>query len=122
MALSKAKDLVSSTPIVVFSKTYCGYCNRVKQLLSQLGASYKVIELDSESDEDAMQSALVDWTGQRTVPNVFIARKHIGGCDARALAYGGRCRCKGLCLESRTQISRDVSFSINQLLRMAHRI
>ncbi|KAL7098478.1 hypothetical protein ACP275_09G019900 [Erythranthe tilingii] len=82
MALAKAKQIVSSNPVVVFSKTYCGYCNRVKQLLSQLQATYKVIELDQESDGDDIQTALLEWTGQRTVPNVFIAGKHIGGCDA----------------------------------------
>lgn len=32
------------------SKTYCGYCKRVKDLLKQLGAAYKVIELDEESE------------------------------------------------------------------------
>ncbi|KAF3671829.1 Glutaredoxin [Capsicum annuum] len=48
MALTKAKQIVSSNPVVVFSKTYCGYCTRVKQLLSQLGATFKVIELDRE--------------------------------------------------------------------------
>ncbi|KAK9993734.1 hypothetical protein SO802_023437 [Lithocarpus litseifolius] len=48
MALNKAKEIVSSNPVVVFSKTYCGYCKRVKQLLTQLGASYKIIELDEE--------------------------------------------------------------------------
>jgi hypothetical protein len=31
------------------SKTYCGYCNRAKQLLTQVGATYKVIELDELS-------------------------------------------------------------------------
>lgn len=30
------------------SKTYCGYCKRLKDLLTQLGAAYKVIELDTE--------------------------------------------------------------------------
>ncbi|XP_042498920.1 glutaredoxin [Macadamia integrifolia] len=82
MALSKAKEIVSSTPVVVFSKTYCGYCTRVKQLLSKLGATYKVIELNSESDGGDIQAALREWTGQRTVPNVFIGGNHIGGCDA----------------------------------------
>ncbi|KAJ0962502.1 hypothetical protein J5N97_027624 [Dioscorea zingiberensis] len=81
MALSKAKQLVSSHPVLVFSKTYCGYCTRVKQLLTQLGANYTVIELNMESDGAEMQSALAEWTGQRTVPNVFIGGKHIGGCD-----------------------------------------
>lgn len=81
MALNKAKEIVSSNPVAVFSKTYCGYCKRVKQLLTQLGASYKIIELDEERDGSDIQSALAEWTGQRTVPNVFIGGKHIGGCD-----------------------------------------
>uniref|UniRef100_A0A5B7C1Y9 Putative glutaredoxin n=1 Tax=Davidia involucrata TaxID=16924 RepID=A0A5B7C1Y9_DAVIN len=81
MFLSKAKEIVSSSPVLVFSKTYCGYCKKVKQLLSQLGASYKVIELDVESDGSKIQSALAEWTGQGTVPNVFIGGKHVGGCD-----------------------------------------
>ncbi|XP_020088342.1 glutaredoxin-like [Ananas comosus] len=81
MALPKAKDIVASTPVVVFSKTYCPYCNQVKQLLAQLGANFKAIELDVESDGSEIQSALLAWTGQRTVPNVFIGGKHIGGCD-----------------------------------------
>ncbi|KAF3642255.1 Glutaredoxin [Capsicum annuum] len=82
MALTKAKQIVSSNPVVVFSKTYCGYCTRVKQLLSQLGATFKVIELDRESDGDEVQAALLEWTGQRTVPNVFIGGEHVGGCDS----------------------------------------
>ncbi|KAL8457864.1 hypothetical protein ACS0TY_035653 [Phlomoides rotata] len=73
MALAKAKQIVSSNPVVVFS--------RVKQLLSQLKATHKVIELDEESDGDEIQAALLEWTGQRTVPNVFINGKHIGGSD-----------------------------------------
>lgn len=30
-----------------------------------------------------MQAALTEWTGQRTVPNVFIGGTHIGGCDCK---------------------------------------
>ncbi|XP_021292006.1 glutaredoxin [Herrania umbratica] len=82
MARDKVKQIVSSNPVVVFSKTYCGYCNRVKQLFTQLGASYKTIELNQESDGDDMQAALLEWTGQRTVPNVFIGGIQIGGCDS----------------------------------------
>ncbi|XP_065875361.1 glutaredoxin-C1 [Euphorbia lathyris] len=82
MALNKAKEIATSAPVVVFSKTYCGYCTRVKQLLTQLGASFKVIELDVESDGDDIHSALKQWTGLGTVPNVFIAGKNIGGCDS----------------------------------------
>ncbi|XP_020593264.1 glutaredoxin [Phalaenopsis equestris] len=81
MALEKAKEVVSSAEVVVFSKTYCPFCTRVKDLFSKLGAKHKVVELDKESDGSEIQSALAAWTGQRTVPNVFISGKHIGGCD-----------------------------------------
>ncbi|KVI06354.1 glutaredoxin-like [Cynara cardunculus var. scolymus] len=82
MALPKVKEIVSSHPVVVFSKTYCGFCKRMKQLFSELNVSYKLVELDEESDGNEVQSALAEWTGQRTVPNVFIGGKHIGGSDA----------------------------------------
>ncbi|KAG2568741.1 glutaredoxin-C6-like [Panicum virgatum] len=81
MALVKAKEIVASAPVVVFSKSYCPFCVRVKQLFEKLGASFKAIEMDVESDGAELQDALKEWTGQRTVPNVFINGKHIGGCD-----------------------------------------
>uniref|UniRef100_A0A803RB31 Glutaredoxin n=3 Tax=Cannabis sativa TaxID=3483 RepID=A0A803RB31_CANSA len=91
MALAKAKELVSSNPVVVFSKSYCPFCVTVKQLLTQLGATFKAIELDNESDGAQIQSALAEWTGQRTVPNVFIGGNHIGGCDdTKALNKQGK--------------------------------
>ncbi|MFS8003026.1 putative thioredoxin-disulfide reductase [Helianthus anomalus] len=63
-------------------KTWCGYCKSVKKLFSELNVSYKVIELDKESDGGEIQSTLKEWTGQSIVPNVFIGGKHIGGSDA----------------------------------------
>ncbi|XP_061348805.1 glutaredoxin [Gastrolobium bilobum] len=82
MALSKAKEIASSNSVVVFSKSYCPFCVQVKQLFGKLGVTYKAIELDSESDGSEIQAALAEWTGQRTVPNVFIGGNHIGGCDS----------------------------------------
>ena len=82
MALPKAKELVSSNTVVVFSKSNCPYCVTVKKLFTQLGVDFKAIELDQESDGSELQAALKEWTGQKTVPNVFIGGNHIGGCDA----------------------------------------
>jgi glutaredoxin 3 len=67
--------------VVVFSKTYCPYCTATKSLFKDLEINAKVIELDVVSDGDRIQSALLDLTGQRTVPNVFIKGKHLGGND-----------------------------------------
>ncbi|XP_073140256.1 glutaredoxin-like [Henckelia pumila] len=82
MSLPKAKELISANPVIVFSKSYCPFCVSVKKLLTEIGASYKVIELDAEDDGSQIQAALLELSGQRTVPNVFISGKHIGGCDA----------------------------------------
>jgi glutaredoxin 3 len=41
----------------------------------------KIHELDVLPDGAAMQAALLELTGQRTVPNVFINGKHLGGND-----------------------------------------
>ncbi|KAH7847663.1 hypothetical protein Vadar_028747 [Vaccinium darrowii] len=89
MAMSKSKEIVASNPVVVFSKSYCPYCVSVKKLLTDIGATYKVIELDSEADGTEIQAALKEWTGQRTVPNVFIGGNHIGGCDATTAMHKG---------------------------------
>ncbi|XP_020082706.1 glutaredoxin-like isoform X2 [Ananas comosus] len=78
VALPKAKDIVASSAVVVFS-TYCPFCRRVKQLLMKLGATFKAIELDEESDGSDIYLALMKWTGQSTIPNVFISGKHVGG-------------------------------------------
>ena len=71
---------------MVFSKSYCPYCKSTKQKLDKTGAKYKLIELDHESEGDAIQNALQEISGQRTVPNIFINKKHIGGnSDLQAL-------------------------------------
>ncbi|OAY84068.1 Glutaredoxin-C6 [Ananas comosus] len=77
-ALPKAKTS-SLLRVVVFSSTYCPFCRRVKQLLMKLGATFKAIELDEESDGSDIYLALMKWTGQSTIPNVFISGKHVGG-------------------------------------------
>ncbi|KAJ3225248.1 hypothetical protein HDU81_008058 [Chytriomyces hyalinus] len=80
-----AKQLVetaiASNKVVVFSKSYCPYCRKAKALLDSLGAQYEAVELDQREDGSDIQAYLADKTGQRTVPNVFIGGKQIGGCD-----------------------------------------
>ena len=63
----------------MFSKSYCPYCNSTKKLLNETGAKYYAIELDQVDDGNDIQAALQEISGQRTVPNIFIGKKHIGG-------------------------------------------
>ncbi|XP_052190593.1 glutaredoxin-like [Diospyros lotus] len=87
MALPKVKEIVSSNPVVVFSKSYCPYSKAAKKLLTEIGATFKVVELDIESDGSELQAALAEWTGQKSVPNVFISGNRIGGCDATTAMF-----------------------------------
>ncbi|KAB2568937.1 putative glutaredoxin protein [Lasiodiplodia theobromae] len=78
-AKTKAQGIIDDNAVAVFSKSYCPYCRATKSLLSELGAKYYAIELDQVDDGAAIQDALEDMTGQRSVPNIFIDKKHIGG-------------------------------------------
>ncbi|ORX88045.1 glutaredoxin [Basidiobolus meristosporus CBS 931.73] len=66
---------------MVFSKSYCPYCKRAKDLLSKVFPNYTAIELDQLPDGSEIQAALLELSGQRTVPNIYIKGKHLGGCD-----------------------------------------
>lgn len=77
--------------VIVFSKSYCPFCKATKALFSNRNIEAKAIELDKVKDGDAMQAELMAMTGQRTVPNVFIKGKHLGGNDdTQAAAKSGK--------------------------------
>lgn len=70
---------VTSTNIVMFSNTKCTYCNKAKQLLSEYSKQYNVVELDSHPNGLHITSELYRITKQKSVPNIFLYGKHIGG-------------------------------------------
>uniref|UniRef100_A0AAV1UN39 Glutaredoxin domain-containing protein n=1 Tax=Peronospora matthiolae TaxID=2874970 RepID=A0AAV1UN39_9STRA len=74
-------DAIAREKVLVFSKSHCPFCARVKATLDVLDTKYEAVELDAIDDGGHIQALLFDMTGQRTVPNVFINGKHIGGCD-----------------------------------------
>lgn len=80
----KINNLLLKHNAVVFSKTYCPHCKRVKEILntSIQNGQCKVLELDNLKDGKDIQAVLAKMTKQSTVPNVFIRGQHIGGCDA----------------------------------------
>jgi len=76
-------DSIANNKVVIFSKSWCQYCNSVKELFTTHfeDVKYHVIELDKRDDGNSIQEYLREKTGQRTVPNVFVNQKHIGGSD-----------------------------------------
>ncbi|CAK7345590.1 unnamed protein product [Dovyalis caffra] len=81
------KKTISSHQIVIFSKSYCPYCKRAKGVFKELNQKPHVIELDQREDGHDIQDALGEIFGRRTVPQVFIDGKHIGGSDDTMEAY-----------------------------------
>lgn len=61
------QDVVSRNCVVIFSKTSCPYCKMAKNVFNEIGATYKVIELDQHTDGRQLQEALAQMTGAKTV-------------------------------------------------------
>ncbi|KAG9401577.1 hypothetical protein AC1031_009445 [Aphanomyces cochlioides] len=76
------QELIQTSPVVFFSKSYCPMCTRVKEVFDDMDIKPLTIELDDLETGDDIHSVLVEMTSLRTVPNVFINGKHIGGCDS----------------------------------------
>ncbi|TYI68589.1 hypothetical protein E1A91_D08G098800v1 [Gossypium mustelinum] len=81
------KKTISAHKIVIFSKSYCPYCRKAKSVFKELKEVPFVVELDERDDGWNIQDALSEIVGRRTVPQVFINEKHIGGSDDTVEAY-----------------------------------
>lgn len=65
--------------VVIYSTPVCPYCVRAKSLIKQKGQEYE--EIDVSKDPAIRESMMQKSGGRRTVPQIFIDDKHIGGCD-----------------------------------------
>ena len=65
--------------IVVYSQPFCGFCSAAKRLLQQKGAEFTEIDVMVEAGRRA---EMVERSGgRRTVPQIFIDGRHVGGYD-----------------------------------------
>ena len=65
-----------NTRVQVYSTPYCPYCVRAKALLRRMEVDFDEIDV---SDDREKRAWLVGATGQRTVPQIFIDGRSIGG-------------------------------------------
>ncbi|CAN0919096.1 GRXC3 [Linum grandiflorum] len=75
------QNVIYSNRIVIFSKSYCPYSMRAKKVFSELNEKPFVAELHLRDDGSQIQYVLLELVGRRTVPQVFVNGKHIGGSD-----------------------------------------
>ena len=66
-------------PIKMYTTAVCPYCVRANQLLKARGVE-AIEEIRIDTDPGQRQH-MMDITGQRTVPQIFIGNTHVGGCD-----------------------------------------
>ena len=64
--------------IKVYSSKNCSYCVRAKQLLESKGLDFEEIRIDLD---DAQREIMMEKSGRRTVPQIFINDQAIGGFD-----------------------------------------
>jgi glutaredoxin 3 len=70
---------MSETEVVVYSTGWCPYCDRAKALLGRKEVAFREIKVDDDpAERDAM---LKRSGGRRTVPQIFIGDRHVGGFD-----------------------------------------
>ncbi|XP_059424702.1 glutaredoxin 2 isoform X8 [Carassius carassius] len=114
------QDVVSSNCVVIFSKTTCPYCKMAKNVFNEIGAAYKVVELDQQNDGGRLQETLAQMTGARTVPRVFINGQCIGGgTDTKQLHQQGKLlplieQCRLCCLSTSPEGSGNPQYQHNQ--------
>ena len=66
-------------PVKMYTTQVCPFCLRAKALLKQRGVeSIEEIRIDLDPAE---RSRMMELTGRRTVPQIFIGDTHVGGCD-----------------------------------------
>jgi thioredoxin reductase (NADPH) len=64
--------------ITIYSKQTCPYCEQAKRLLASKGQRWTEIDIEVEPGR---REEMIERTGRRTVPQIYIGDRHVGGCD-----------------------------------------
>lgn len=65
--------------IIVYSGNNCPYCVRAKMLLQKKGAAFTEFNVHTEAGK--LEEMKSKSSGRQSIPQIFIAGQHIGGCD-----------------------------------------
>jgi glutaredoxin 3 len=64
--------------ITMYMTGWCPYCQRATSLLTDRDVTFTRINID---DDPKLRQEMIARSGRRSVPQIFIGEKHIGGCD-----------------------------------------
>ena len=71
--------MATHAKIEVYSGDYCPFCVRAKSLLKKRGLDF--IEYNVQDEPDKRIEMMQRSNGSRTIPQIFINNRHVGGCD-----------------------------------------
>ena len=63
--------------VLIYTTRYCPFCIRAKVILESKGVKYREIAVDYDPE---LRREMTAKAGRRTVPQIWINQKHIGGC------------------------------------------
>ncbi len=64
--------------VTLYSSDWCPYCQRAKSLLTQKNVVFSEINIE---EQPKFREEMIARSNRRTVPQIFIGDKHVGGCD-----------------------------------------
>ena len=64
--------------VTVYVSDWCPYCQRAKGLLAQKNVDFREVNVE---DDAGLREEMIARSSRRTVPQIFIGDKHVGGCD-----------------------------------------
>jgi glutaredoxin 3 len=69
---------MSQPAVTLYVSDWCPYCQRAKGLLTQKQVAFSEINVE---DDAKLREEMIARSSQRTVPQIFIGDRHVGGCD-----------------------------------------
>ncbi|HXA34755.1 MAG TPA: glutaredoxin 3 [Steroidobacteraceae bacterium] len=69
---------MSQPEVTLYTSDWCPYCRRARDLLMQKNLVFNEVNVE---DEPKFREEMIARSNRRTVPQIFIGDKHVGGCD-----------------------------------------
>ncbi|HEY3814801.1 MAG TPA: glutaredoxin 3 [Caulobacteraceae bacterium] len=66
------------SPVVIYTRPFCGFCERAKALLERKGVAFEEIEASMDPE---VRKQMQERSGRMTYPQIFVGDHHVGGCD-----------------------------------------
>jgi len=64
--------------VIMYTKSWCPYCERARGLLKSKNVAFTEVDVESQPEQ---REEMIRRSGRRTVPQIFIGERHIGGSD-----------------------------------------